>query len=91
MNSERESKIEKAIKEFAERFGWLCWKFVSPGLKGVPDRMFIKGGRVVFIEVKKFGEEPTRQQEKRGEELRAAGVEAYWVDTLEDARVILEG
>lgn len=90
MKSDREVKVEKAIRELAIRLGWLCWKFVSPGLKGVPDRFFAKAGRVVFIEVKRVGEEPTEQQNLRANELRDAGIECYWVDNVRDARVILE-
>jgi hypothetical protein len=91
---ERESKIEEKIWRLAEKRGWWQTKFVSPGLNGVPDRIFlrIKDGvfRCVFIEVKKPGEEPSRQQNKRREELIAAGAECYWVDALEQASVILK-
>lgn len=85
-----EKEIEKAIRLFAIARGWLCWKFVSPGLRGVPDRIFIRAGRVVFIEVKRPGEEPNEQQANRHTELRAAGCEVYWVDNLRAARVILK-
>lgn len=84
-----ESDIEADIRKLALALGWLCWKFVSPGLRGVPDRIFMRAGRLVFLEVKKVGEEPSRQQEKRAAEIRAAGFECYWVDNVEDARAIL--
>lgn len=90
LKTELERDIEKKIRAAAIRLGWLCWKFVSPGLKAVPDRFFARKGRVVFIEVKKPGEEPTLQQSLRANELRAAGLECYWVDNLEDALVILK-
>lgn len=89
LKTELERDIEKKIRAAAIRLGWLCWKFVSPGLKGVPDRFFARRGRVVFIEVKKAGEPLKLQQSLRAQELKAAGIECYWVDNLEDALVIL--
>lgn len=84
-----ESAIEADIRKAAIRLGWLVWKFVSPGLRGVPDRILMRRGRLVFLEVKDVGEEPNLQQERRAAEIRAAGFECYWVDNLEDALVIL--
>lgn len=89
MKHELESDVEAAILKAARRLGWLCWKFVSPGHKGVPDRILMRKGRVIFLEVKKWGEEPTTQQNIRADEIRAKGVEVFWVDNLEDALVIL--
>lgn len=89
LKTELEREIEKKIRAEAIRLGWLCWKFVSPGLKGVPDRFFARKGRVIFIEVKKLGEPLTLQQGLRAKDLRKAGIECYWVDNLEDALVIL--
>lgn len=89
MKWELERDVEADIRKLAIRLGWLCWKFVSPGLRGVPDRIFIKAGRVIFIEVKRPGEEPNEQQAKRHDELRAAGCEVHWVSSVREARVIL--
>lgn len=86
---EKESEIESDICDFAKIRGWLEVKFVSPQLRGVMDRFFIRRGRVVFMEVKKPGEEPTMQQMHRIREFRAHGGEVHWVDNLEDARRIL--
>lgn len=89
MAEERESQIEKDIRLYAKRRGWWVAKFVSPGLNGVPDRIFIRRGCVIFIEVKKVGEEPTTQQAKRHKDMRDHGAKVYWVDNLEDAQEIL--
>lgn len=87
--SDRETKIEAAIIAFAELHRWWTCKFVAPGLRGVPDRIFIRDGVVIFIEVKKVNEEPTVQQHKRHREMRAAGVAVYWFDNLNDAKKVL--
>jgi hypothetical protein len=88
-----EADIEKKIVAAAERLGWWVAKFVSPGLNGVPDRIFLRlvGNRFrcVFIEVKRPDEEPSAQQAKRHRELREHGAEVYWVDSLEKALEIL--
>lgn len=84
-----ESEIESDITDFAEVRGWWQAKFTSPGLRGVADRIFIRRGRHVFIEIKRPGEEPTLQQQKRARDMRSAGAEVVWVDSLEKARAIL--
>jgi len=84
-----ESSIEADAITYAERHGWWIAKFVSPGLRGVPDRIFIRDGRVLFLELKRPGEEPTRQQLKRHREMRAHGAEVQWVDNLADAYELL--
>ncbi|MEB2279683.1 VRR-NUC domain-containing protein [Lysinibacillus xylanilyticus] len=49
----RESQIEKYLKSEIEKLGGLCYKFVSPGNKGVPDRLIIlPNGQVIFAELK---------------------------------------
>lgn len=85
-----ESSVESGIRKYAELRGWWCVKFVSPGLRGVPDRLFIRNGRHVFIEIKRSGEEPTTQQSKRHREMREHGAEVYWVDSVEAAKEILK-
>lgn len=85
-----EAKVEAEIKRYAEAKGWWCVKFVSPGLRGVPDRLFIRRGRHVFIEVKRPGEEPTEQQYKRHREMRAHGAEVHWADNLDAVKEILK-
>lgn len=51
-----EKDIEKAFCREAEKRGCLCWKFVSPGKAGVPDRILIGDeGLVIFIEFKRPG------------------------------------
>jgi len=89
VKEQRESDIESDITDFAKVRGWWEAKFTSPGLRGVADRIFIRRGRHIFIEVKRPGEEPTAQQQKRAREMKSHGAEVYWVDSLEQARAIL--
>jgi len=85
-----ESSVEGDAMKFAILRGWWEAKFVSPNQRGVPDRLLIRAGRVIFIEFKKFGKEPTRQQLKRHREMREHGAEVFVVDTLQEAKEILK-
>lgn len=81
----RERDIEKKACELAKAAGWLAYKFVSPAQRGVPDRIFIKGGRIVFIEFKALGAKPTKLQWRMIERLRAQGCEVFVCDSVEGA------
>ena len=48
----RETKIEGWLRDQVKRLGGLCLKFVSPGNVGVPDRIIILSGHVIFVELK---------------------------------------
>lgn len=49
----KESTIEKKLKQEVEKLGGLCFKWISPGCTGVPDRIVIwPNGKVDFVELK---------------------------------------
>jgi len=78
-----EKQIEKAVCDHAKSKGVLCYKFVSPGHAGVPDRMFITpSGKVFFIEFKRLGCVPTPLQLREIERLHLHCVDAYVVDNV---------
>jgi hypothetical protein len=75
--------LEQPAKAFAERKGWLYEKVVSQSRKGWPDRLLAKCGRVILLEWKKPGKEPTAQQSKRHRELRDDyGLDVRWYNDL---------
>lgn len=51
-----ENAVESEIVRQAEANGFLCYKFVSPSRRGVPDRELIGHGLTFFIEAKAPGE-----------------------------------
>ena len=59
-----ESDIEKYLKRRVERdLHGRCWKWVSPGRRGVPDRIvLLPGGVVFFVELKAPGEKERPDQ-----------------------------
>lgn len=57
-----EKQIEKKVKEYARKKGWLVYKFVSPGHRSVPDDIFMRFGEMFFIEFKAAGKLATPKQ-----------------------------
>lgn len=85
-----EIEVENTVANKAEKAGWFQRK-VHWGVnrKGAPDRVFIKDGRVVWIEFKDRNEEPNPQQEREHKRMRDAGAELYVVDTVREGLRIL--
>lgn len=78
----REHEIEQRLVKRCKERGLMCLKFVSPGLRGVPDRLVLwPGGTAEFVEVKAPGEKPTPQQLRRHDELRKLG---FMVSVIDD-------
>lgn len=80
----KESNIEEYFVKKIKAIGGQAKKFVSPGWRGVPDRIALfPNGFIVFVELKAPGEKPRKQQMLRIMELRALGFMAEYVDTKE--------
>lgn len=79
----RESFIERKCCEWAKVNGWLAFKFTSPNNRAVPDRLFIKDGRVVFVEFKAPGKQPTKLQASVINLMRARGATVFVIDNYE--------
>lgn len=80
-----EKDIEAKARAKAIEAGWLCYKFTSPSRRSVPDRLFIRDGRVVFIEFKRPGGKLTSGQGREIERLRKVGAEVYVCYSVEGA------
>lgn len=80
----RESKIEKHLSARVKEMGGLCWKFTSPNLRGVPDRIVILTlGRFCWVELKAPGKRPTVLQMRRHAELRLRGHKVVVLDSID--------
>lgn len=77
-----EKSIENTLKRAIEAEGGICWKLVSPGVAGVPDRLCLRGGRVVFVEVKAPGKKPRPLQQRRMKQLREQGFTCLVIDSM---------
>ena len=47
-----ESQLQKKCIDYAKSQGWLAFKWASPAHRGVPDVIFMKGGRLIIVEFK---------------------------------------
>lgn len=84
----KESSIEKHLVKVCKEVGALCYKFVSPGNTGVPDRLLIfPHGLVAFLELKAPGKKPSPKQESVMVRMQANCANATWVDSKESVEV----
>lgn len=88
--SKLEKEIEKQLVVWAKARGWLALKFTPFGDRGWPDRIFIKDGTHVWLELKRRGEQPGKLQMHRRAKLMKHGAIIHWTDNLEDAKRLLE-
>ena len=50
----KEYELEKRCKDYARRKGWVIWKNVPDGCKGVPDTSLLSpDGRFIMVEFKR--------------------------------------
>lgn len=83
----RESAVETNIVRQVKSLGGICWKWVSPGRAGVPDRICIfPGGVIVFVELKRPGLADGRspQQKKVFSILERLGCNVWRVNDAND-------
>jgi hypothetical protein len=87
----RESQIEKSVEQWAKNRGWFVRKLAWLGRSGAPDRIFIRAGRVVFIEFKAPGKAviPGSSQDREHARMREAGAEVHVASSIEQAQEIL--
>jgi len=82
-----ESQIESALVRRVKTLGGTAEKFTSPGRRSVPDRLVtLPGNRLVFVECKAPGKQPTEKQQRDHERRRALGCDVRVIDSLEAAR-----
>ena len=87
----REKEIEAALRKAAKKRNGMAFKFVSPGLSGVPDRLvLLPMGRIGFIELKAPGKKMRKLQEKRKSQLEALGFLVFCLDNKEEVEVVLD-
>lgn len=81
----RESGLERRLVREVERIGGAAPKFVSPGNRGVPDRLVIlPGGRTVYVEMKAPGKPLSPLQARWARVLRKLGHQYYKIDNEMD-------
>ncbi len=78
-----EGLIKDACRAVALANDLLFWNIEGKSLNGIPDTLCGRvAGGVVLVEFKVPGKQPTQQQWKRIYELREAGQQAWWADSV---------
>ncbi len=75
----KESQIEKYITKKVTAIGGMCFKFVSPGKAGVPDRLICHKGKAFFVELKAPTGKPRPIQKAVTEQIRATGMKVFCI------------
>lgn len=88
---EKEKDIEKDIEKYliqqVSKWRGICWKFTSPGTRGVPDRYCAVLGKQFFVELKRPNAKARadeKLQKARARQLDEAGVRCYTLSTRQD-------
>lgn len=86
-----EKQIQEKIVHWLRGTGWLVWKNQQGpyGSAGIPDLTAIRGGEVLFIEVKRPGERLTKLQAAVVNDINAHGVVAGRVTSLDDLQMMI--
>ncbi len=86
-----EAQIEARMVRMVRERGGLCYKFVSPGNPGVPDRIIIApDGRTVYVELKTYVGRLARIQKYQIEQMKKLGADVRVAKGWEAARAIVE-
>ena len=87
-----EKELEHMLVKEVKRRGGRAFKFISPGINGVPDRLaLMPKGKVGFVEVKAPGKKMRPNQIKRKNELEALGFLVYCLDNPKRIGGVIDG
>jgi len=88
---ESERVTEAYLVKSVRKLGGLCLKFTSPQNKGVPDRLcLLPGGLIFFVEVKSEGIKPSSLQLAAHSAIEACGFKVFVVDTKTKVDKLME-
>jgi hypothetical protein len=85
-----ESQLEKKVCAWAKDSGISTLKLSGPNDRGKADRVFMRAGRIMFLEFKAAGKKPTALQERFLEQRVNDGFVAVWTDNYLKAIDILD-
>lgn len=87
-----ERDVERRLCALARRHGGVALKWTSPGTMGVPDRLvFLPGGRLYLVEVKRPGGRPRESQKAIHKRLGRLGWPVYVVDDADAFFASIDG
>ena len=83
----RESQLQTKIRKRLESSQWLVVKLIQTNRNGIPDLMCIKGGRVMFLEIKTPEGVVSELQQHMLDKLNACGCHARVIRSVEEIDV----
>lgn len=82
-----EAQIESKLVRLVRQRGGLCYKFVSPGNTGVPDRIVITpDGRTIFVELKTDSGRLAKVQKWQITEMKKRGCDVRTIRGLDEVK-----
>lgn len=85
-----EKEIEKYLRKEVIRAGGISYKFVSPGVVGVPDRIILfPGGVLIFVEVKAPDKELRPSQLAQRRTINSMGRAVHVIDSFEQVDLLV--
>lgn len=87
-----ERRVESYLRKQIGLLGGICFKFVSPGNAGVPDRIVLLPDppRIAFVELKAEGGVLSPRQRVQIERIRLLGFDVRVLTGLEQVRAFID-
>ena len=85
-----ERDVEKYLVKKIKELGGMCPKWVSPGLRGVPDRIVILKDKIVFVETKRPEGVLAEAQAIRAKQIRTLGHKVYTAYSIEEVKRLID-
>ena len=79
----KEAELEDMLVDKITNLGGIAWKFVSPGTVGVPDRIVMINGKLVFVEMKRPSKQMTEIQKWRRQQIEREGFDVMCLNSEE--------
>ena len=86
-----EAVIEDYLVKRIHALGGECEKFTSPMKRSVPDRIVtMPGGKLIFVELKRHGKQPSELQERDHQRRREMGFDVRVIDSKEGVDALIK-
>ena len=87
-----ERRVESYLRKQIGLLGGICFKFVSPGNAGVPDRIVLLPAppRIAFVELKAEGGVLSPRQRVQIERIRLLGFDVRVLTGIEQVRAFID-
>lgn len=85
-----EKNVEDELVRRVKDLGGECFKFISPGNSGVPDRIVILNSKVVFVELKRPNGKTRKLQDVQLRRLQGLGANVKVISSIDEVNSFIE-